>query len=580
VISFLFHAFFTTGLAYLLSWIFGSLTPAIAVVSLVIGFWMGRRRARSFLRVFPDLNFMTFAQGDSGALEVILTCLILYVCARHFAWLFFEIDSKLMTLHANNFGDLPLHINYIREIANGVSFPPVNPSFASETLRYPFGPDLYNALWEICGVPLSSHLFLVGLACSVATVTVLKWFGGWWAIGAFFLSGGLAGWSLLSGQPITGDLLQGVDWKNLFLSVFITQRGVLFALPAGLLLIEATRRLFLREVKPTKAVLTTLGLLWGLLPLFHVHAFVIVSLIMGLTAMNTTNSFLGLKQLLVSRLAKVAYLPAIYFVLRSSDMLKKSSILHWDPWWTSSFNEAPQFLIQNFGPWLLLPIAIAIGLWRSKRFTVEKRRALVSEFAIYSGLFVIFFNVMLAPWAWDNIKVLIFPYLGFARLAWVVLDPVLPVFTKYVVAFTLFFSGFMAVELSLAPPLSRGVTIYNMPAIGSFAAALSEVPKEAVFAAAPTHDHALTYFGRIRAVGYEGHLWSHGIDYRKKMDQLNQLMRAGPATDIAARARDLGVTHIVWGPAETAFFTTEPLWPPNFKNVSRAIGIAIYEVPK
>ena len=242
---------------------------------------MARRRSKTLKRVFPDLRFGLFSRGESGALEVIVTILVLYVSARHFLWMFFELDAKLMTLHANNFGDLPLHINYIREIANGVSFPPVNPSFASEVLRYPFGPDLYNALWEILGVPMASHLFVVGLLSTIVAVTVLRWFGSWWAVGGFFLSGGLAGWTLLTGHPIAGDLLTGIDWKNLFLSVFITQRGVLFALPVGILLMESTRRIFFGEVRASKTVLTTLGLMWGILPLFHAHAFVIVSLHYG-----------------------------------------------------------------------------------------------------------------------------------------------------------------------------------------------------------------------------------------------------------------------------------------------------------
>jgi hypothetical protein len=583
MIFFLLHAFFATGIAYLLSWIFGSLTPTIAVVSLLMGAWMGRRRARTLRRVFPDLDFTAFAAGESGALEVILTIIVFYVSVRHFLWLLFPLEAKLMTLHANNFGDLPLHINYIREMANGVSFPPLNPSFASEPLRYPFGPDLYNALWEILGVPLSSHLFVVGALSTVVALTVLRWFGSWWAIGAFFFSGGLAGWTVLRGIPITGDLLQGIDWKNLFLSVYITQRGVLFALPAGLLLIESTRRIYFGNARPTKTVLTTLGLVWGLLPLFHLHAFVIVSIIMGLLTIVSSFKSDGrqsLFALLWSRMAVFAYIPAIYFVLRSSDALKKSSIVHWDSWWTSSAAEAPNFMIQNFGPWLLLPLFIFITLVTSKTLSSSVRKVLLLEFFIYLGLFAIFFNVMLAPWAWDNIKILIFPYLGFSRLAWVVLDPVFPGFSKYIAAFILFFSGFLAVELSLAPPVNRGQIIYTTPVLGLFEGALAEVPRNAVFAAAPTHDHPLTYFGRLRAVGYEGHLWSHGIEYKNKMDQLTALMRAQPGSDVAALAHQLGVTHVVWGPAETGFYTTEPTWPVTFRNVSRVTDVKIYEVPK
>jgi hypothetical protein len=349
---------------------------------------------------------------------------------------------------------------------------------------------------------------------------------------------------------------------------------VLFALPAGVLLIEATRRIFFEEVKPTKAALTTLGLVWGLLPLFHAHAFVIVSLIMGFTAINARRSLKGLKELLMSRMAWVAYLPAIYFTLRTSNGLQKASIVHWDAWWTSSAHEAPTFLIQNFGPWLLLPVVLAVAIWRAKR------RDLMGEFLIYSSLFVFFFNVMIAPWAWDNIKVLIFPYLGFARLAWVVLDKQIPGFAKYAVAFVLFFSGFLAIELSLAPPVKKGLAIYTVRDLASMEGALKDVPRDAVFAAATGHTHALTYFGRLRGVGYEGHLWSHGIDYRRRMDLLNELMKAKPETNIAQVAHDLGVTHIVWGPDEIAAFQTEPAWPDTFRNVSRIGAIKILEVPK
>ncbi len=583
MIVFLLQAIFATGLAYALSWIFGALTPTIAVVSLFVGYVMARRREKQLRVAFPDLKFLGFHEGAAGVLEVVLATVVLYASVRHFAWMFFRLDAKWMTLHPNNFGDLPLHINYIREMASGASFPPVNPSFASETLRYPFGADLYSALWEILGVPLSSHLFFVGLAASIVGITVLRWFGSWWAVGAFFFSGGLIGWSLLMGQHGSADLTQGVDWKNLFLSVFITQRGVLFALPVGLILIETTRRVMVNDSKNLKlspGVQATLGLLWGLLPLFHVHAFVIVSLMMAGFALSA-GGLAGFRRLLASRMAFVAYVPAIYFVLRSSDFLAKASVVHLDPWWTTTLEQAPQFLVLNFGPWLLLPFAILAALTASKRFSPTEKRSLLLELALYVGLFILFFNVMLAPWSWDNIKILIFPYLGFARLAWVVLDPILPDSVKFVTAFILFLSGFLAVNLSLAPPSVRGLAIYQTAQIGALEGALAEVPRGAVFAAAPTHDHPLTYFGRVRAVGYEGHLWSHGIAYKERSDKFDAFMRGRwvnqDPTDIA---RGLGITHIVWGTTENLFYQTEPFWPKSFKNVSRVPSLHVYEVPK
>ena len=576
---FLLHAFFSTGLAYSLSCVFGALSLPIALFSLVVGSWLGRRGARQLRVIFPDLAFFKFDAGTSGVIEVVLATVVLYASVRHFAWMFFKLDSKWMTLHPNNFGDLPLHINYIREIASGAHFPPVNPSFVFEPLRYPFGPDLYSSLWEIVGVPLSSHLFVVGLLSAAVSMTVLRWFGGWWAVGAFFFSGGLIGWGILTGIPVPMEMTASVEWKNLFLSVFITQRGVLFALPASLLLLESLRRWIKGEVFIRKSALTTLGLVWGLLPLFHAHAFVIVSLTLGLFALSA-NGWRGLKKFLSSRVAVVAYLPAIYFVLRTTDAGSKSSVIHFDPWWTSTFEDAPSFLLQNFGPWLLLPLALLVAILTTEKAKEKKREHLV-ELGLYSALFVLFYNVMLATWSWDNIKLLIFPYLGFARLAWVVLDPLLPEFAKYGVAFVLFLSGFVAIDRSYAPPTQRGLAIYETADLGQMEGALTEVPLDAVFAAAPTHNHALTYFGRVRAIGYEGHLWSHGIDYKARMAKFDSLMRgAWNGSDPAILARELKITHVVWGAAEDTFYKTKPDWPATFKNVSRVPGLAILEVPK
>jgi hypothetical protein len=577
VITLLFHAFFATGIAYLLSAIFGSLTPTIAVISLLLGTWMARGRARAILARAPGLQTFDFAEGEAGTIEAILAALVTYLCVRHFAWMFVYVDGKYLTLHPNNFGDLPLHINYIRELARGSVFPPMNPSFASEVLRYPFGPDLYSALWESVGVPISTHLFFVGLVATVTSVITLRWFGGWWAIGGFFFSGGLIGWSAVQGQVLPVDLTQGVDWKNLTLSVFITQRGVLFALPMGLLLIEMTRRHFSRQAPLNKNLMTTLGLCWGILPLFHAHAFVIVSILMAGVAAIESGSVRGLFALLKSRMAILAYIPATVFILRTSDGFGKAKIIHFDPWWTSTFEDAPRFLIFNFGLWLFLPLALAIAIGLSKKLTSVARKKMYLELALYSALFLIFYNVMLAPWAWDNIKILIFPYLGFCHLAWRAIDPILPKAARTVLAILLFASGATAVISSIPTPSLRGLAVYQAADLANAEGALMQVPQWAVFASGTTHEHPLTYLGRLRALGYEGHLWSHGIDYKTKLALLEGLMK-GTVNEPLRVARELGVTHIYWGPTERTQYGAEPNWPASFRNVSGVASVKVYEI--
>lgn len=572
--SFLLHAFYSTGLAFALASIFGGLSTWIAAVSLLVGWWIGRSHADRLVAREPRLALKAFSKGEPGAIEALLGLLILYACVRHFAWLLFPHDGKWMTLSANNFGDLPLHINYIRSIAEGASFPIANPSFASETLRYPFGPDLYSALWESVGLPLRSHLFLVGVAASVVTLVVLRWFGGWWAMGAFFLSGGLAG--LLKSKAGT-DPQSLVDWKNLLLSVFITQRGLLFALPAGLLLIDLWRRHVSGERVLDRKLQFTFGLVWGLLPLFHAHAFIAVSIVMlGLTLIEKRTKFVS--ALFASRAFFVALIPAFYFVWRTTDGFKKASVSRWDGWWTSKSEEALSFLVLNFGFWLLVPIATVFAI--QVFFPEPERRRLRSRFALAFGLFALWFNWMLAPWAWDNIKLLIFPYLMLAQLAYETIDWKLPRFSRYPIAFLLFGSGFSAIALSLGTPSVKGLAIYQDRDLNFAAGALQAAPeKDAVFLAAATHEHPLTYFGRFRVMGYEGHLWSHGIESAGVRTKAEAIFSGSP--DWLKHARDLGVDYIYWGVPEKAKYGERPHrpWMTELVNVSRVPEVALYRLP-
>lgn len=600
MIGFILHAFYATAIAFALSSLTGVLTTWIAIVSLVLGTVIAINHARMLKAQSPDLRLRLFSPGEAGAIEAFLIVFIIFVSARHFAWLFYPSENRWQTLNPNNFGDLPLHITYIKSMAGDLPFPPVNPNYVREILRYPFGCDLYNALWERVGVPLTAHLFLTGMICAAASLVTLKWFGKWWAIGAFFLSGGIAGWDALIGRAPLGNIHgDPTMWKNFFLAVFVTQRGMMFALPAGLLLLEMTRRHFSGESRLARPTQTVLGFIWAIMPLFHAHTFVAVTLLMGAYAINV-RSWRGLKELLLSRMAMIAYIPATYFVLRAADNGKRANVLRIDTWWESEAKDAPWFMWWNFGFWLLLPIAIGVGLWwwghlakkessKAGSGRLEKtssvalktnskfRLALWGELVIALAFFALYFNVMLAPWTWDNVKVLMWPYLLFARLAAVVLEPLMYRGARMVVAVVLFFSGFLAIIYSIHSPSVRGLTLYTVTDLAHTKGAIEGLPPTAVFATSPSHDHPLTFFGRLRAMGHEGHMWSHGIDSSPVRPKLDALMRGDP--NWLQLAKDIGVTHIFWGAQERAEFGDESKpFMDVLKNISRVPEARIYDI--
>jgi hypothetical protein len=585
ILTWLLHAVCSTVFAFLLAHVFNGLSPWIALVSLVLGYFVGRRYARFLLMAFPGWRLLRFHEGEQGIMEIILTVFILYVGFRNFFWLLYPGNHQLSTLAATNFGDLPMHVNFIRAFANGIDFPPRNPIYPMELLRYPYGVDLYNALWESLGVRLQAHLFLVGILATSASLILLRSFAGWYGIGGFFLSGGLAGWQVLSGASLQ-DFQHSIAWKNIFMAVFLTQRGMLFALPMGLILLMAYRAHLSESAPLGRRGQRILGLIWGFFPLFHLHAFIAVTVLLLALVLEHGGGVRAIASFFAGRMARWAYLPAILLIYHSTKGFQAGSVVHWQFGWTarrgSSVPEFFNYLIQNFGPWLFVPLLIAASLLLSKDiFSDRQRRRLWVEFGLYTGLFFLFFNLMLAPWDWDNIKLLIWPYLGFTRIMWLVVEPRMGALLGFVerpfIAGTLFLSGIVAVTWTLQTPQGHSLGIYRTGDLANTEGALAAVPVNAVFAAAQSHQHSLTYFGRLRAVGYGGHIWSHGIDGQAAADKLEKLLKGDE--NFRQLANELGVTHIFWGPDERQVYgSNHPAFKDHFANISRVPGYEIYAV--
>lgn len=509
------------------------------------------------------------ATGDEETrwVQRVVTVVAGAFAVRHSLWLLFPAQHRWWTLNPNNLGDLPLHLSYIRALSRGEALPLANPSFAGEPLRYPLGMDLFNALLDALGLPLTGHLFLASLGLSLAALAALRWAGGWWMVAAFFFSGGLSGWAgalrLVPWTAVEG----AVQWKNLVLAVLTTQRGFLVALPAGVLVLEVLRRHLAGPSAPAAFARWT-GLAWGLLPLFHLHSFVAVSLLVGAQAAALGRP--GLEKLWTSPSLRWALGPGTVLVVLGLWGAPLGAV-HLDAFWTFTWPQVLWEVPYNFGPWLLLPAAL---LWRWPALQVGQRAELLAAL----GLGGVFFHVMLAPWAWDNVKVLVWPALALARLASEALPPLLPRGGQVAAAVVLCLSGTVSLAVSWGPPLQRGQALYRFDDLASTESATRGLPRGSVFAAAPTHDHPLTSLGRPRVVGYPGHLWSHGIDGQERLRKLDALMRGAPGW--RALARELGATHIIWGRAERETYGAEarPPFLDEAPNLSAAPDVQVHAV--
>src|SRR5438876_3038105 len=180
-------------------------------------------------------------------LWVMTACFAMFA-VRSFCWLLYVDGNELKIQSPNNLGDLALHITLIRNFANGVTLWPDNPIYVFSKLRYPAGMDLFNALLCLVHVDLTRGLVWTGLIASLATFYAFYRWAGSFGVAGFLFNGGIVGFEFFKTLKFLD--YQGsktIAWKSIALSMFLTQRGLLYAIPAGLLLLWYWREKFFRQ---------------------------------------------------------------------------------------------------------------------------------------------------------------------------------------------------------------------------------------------------------------------------------------------------------------------------------------------
>src|SRR5437016_3023505 len=180
-------------------------------------------------------------------LWVVAACFALFAL-RSFCWLLYIEGEQLRIQSPNNLGDLALHITFIRNFANGVALWPDNPIYVFSKLRYPAGVDLFNGLLCLVHIDLTRGLVWTGLLGSLATFYAFFRWAGAFGVAGFLFNGGTAGFQFFDTHKFLdyqGD--KAIAWKSIALSMFVTQRGLLYAIPAGVLLLWHWRETYFRQ---------------------------------------------------------------------------------------------------------------------------------------------------------------------------------------------------------------------------------------------------------------------------------------------------------------------------------------------
>jgi hypothetical protein len=532
---------------------------------------------------------------------------------RSFIWLLWVEGNNLKIQSPNNLGDLSLHITYIKYFANGVPLWPDNPIHVFSSLRYPAGVDLFNSLFLLRNVDLVRILVWSGLLGSVATFYGLYRWGGAFGVAGFLFNGGLAGFEFFRTHGFIDYQAQKMAWKSIPLTMFVTQRGLLYAIPAGLLLLLHWRRKYFppenASLPGKRPGLVPWWVEWSLyatMPLFHVHTFLALSAVLAFWLL--IGSWKTRKEIAI--LFAAAFLPATWIVWMITDHFQAKSILAWAPGWLQSdpgfSDSALKFWVVNFG--LTLPAMIAllgVVLWQAWRARIpnpapaslpaqevesmrgnKKARKGIDfvwfpafAFVVPAALIFLFaLFVKTAPWGWDNTKLMIWAYFICLPFLWSELIAKWHWLARTGVCFLLFFSGFVSLIGGLVVG-SPGFDIANRTELNEIATVVRKIPIRERFAAFPTYNHPLLLNGRKVVLGYPGHLWTQGFDYVPIERQLQALMLGAP--DWQEKARALQARYLFWGREEKrAYASSSQPWRGQAAVVATGSWGTIYDLQR
>src|SRR5205807_7203664 len=482
---------------------------------------------------------------------------------------------------ANNIGDLPLHMQIISSFTEGHNFPVQDPTYAGVRFTYPFLSDLLTAMLVKAGATIGQGMWWLGMALALAMVGLMQsWTlsltrsraAGYIAALLLVFSGGLGWWDIFqdvrnseSGLlPLMGHLphdytimsLSIFRWGNSLTSLFVPQRSFLFGLPLAILIFHQWWLCLNSSSSGSQPepgswshcapAMAGAGLFTGLLPLIHAHRFAVV---MGSAACLAVlfRSFWR-HWLLFFGVAMVVALPEAIWL--SNTGISAEKYLGWHLGWDRAGFNPLWFWFLNTS--FFIPLLLAAIFWRRQEYKLPKG---LLVFYLPFALFYIVPNVMkLAPWIWDNIKVLFYWYVGSIPLVAYLLAHWFKQRSKLRwLAAGLLTTLVLAGALDLLRIITGTVEMREFTNDGIATARLIEqvAPPQAVVLHAPAFDSPVFLTGRRSLLGYPGWIWSRGLDASHRENDVRQIYSGGP--EARALIDRYHVDYAIIGPQERTF---------------------------
>lgn len=506
----------------------------------------------------------------------------------------FIIDEEgNMRAAVAGFGDIPFHMTQISKFAYLEDLNFNEPIFHGERMRYAFLINFLSGMilratgdWQLAMHLPSMTMITLGTALAFLCYSrLLK--SPWAALAAvvvFLLGSGFGDWPLINDQWLGRERTftefaqyltdngistisrwdavypqQNIDWGAPLSLVFLHQRAFFFGFflfTAFVFLVERWRRV------PDLKTTLLLGLTIGIGPLAHYHSFLAMLLVLGLTALFRLlkkNPIAWKRFFLLGGIVTLLTLPQVVYLTQGKEgiMFAENSFIEFrlgwmvqptigsvlfQPaagWLQGCFLPSLKFLWVNFG--VVLPMALAAVAFalRPKRCSVlypEARFWALTAAAFFAAVETVRFQ----PWDFDNNKMLVY-FQFFAAPAIIAFLLLLAGQRKKLGAILVGAFVVLAVHAGVVDEMPRWqVPVRQMPIIfDGNARALAEfirtnIPEDKLVLTSSTHLNPVdSLAGRPVLVGYSGWLWSRGISYAQREQELKRFYAdPGAAGDV------------------------------------------------
>ena len=525
-----------------------------------------------------------------------------------------ESAAGIFTGGSQNLGDLPFHLGAILGFTDGNNFPPANPSFSGARFSYPFVADLLTACFVKLGAGVRNAMFVQNVSWAFSLLVILERYvlrltsdrlASRIAPGLLFFSGGLGFIWFFSDYWAQGksifDFLMHLPkdytigdqfrWGNSMVVLFMTQRSLLLGMPLTLIVLGYLWKVFASDRNPatehtekTKqdaaasprlrvpASPIIIGLLAGLLPLIHLHSLAVL-FIVGLFLFILKPERWLTWVLFAAGVAIIAVPELMWSISGSASETTKFFAWHFG--WDKGEKNFLWFWFTNTG--IVIPVLLAalylVSLPQGredakpdKKQSKHKDSAtadtnspltvhhspLLFFYLPFAFLFLVSNVAKLAPWEWDNIKVLIYWFVGsipfvawFISWLWQKQEGWWRV-TAVICFAVLIASGALDVWRTVSGQINYKV--FDKDAVEVAEQIKRRVDPKALFLNAPTYNTPVVLTGRRSLMRYPGHLSSHGINYGGRESDVKRMYQGG---DVAIQLMEqYGIEYVLISPEE------------------------------